>query len=109
MLLSVWLFIGVIAIGATAIALSTQSEGARLWPNDDAVAIISGVVGFSAWGVWTYGSLNIEVAGDAVVYTFSSPAITYFGIALSLIPGYIALTGPVNIVRRARETDATDV
>jgi len=109
MLLAVWLFIGVIGIGSTTIALSTQSEGARLWPNDDAVAIISGVVGFISWGLWTYGTLNIEVAGDSTVYTFSTPAVTYFGIALALVPAYIALTGPVNIINRTRDTSAKDV
>lgn len=108
MLESAWLFIGFIALAATAVALSTKSEAATLWGNDDGVAIFAGIVGFLAWGVWTYGTLNVEVVTDSGVEVFSMPSVTYFGVAMALIPAYIALTGPADIIRRAARNPSTD-
>lgn len=93
MLESAWLFIGAVAILTTGAAVVTP---------DDGVAIVAGAMGFVSWGVWTFGSLNVRVIGDSVTYTFSMPSVTLLGIALALIPGYIAITGPVEIVGRAR-------
>lgn len=105
-----WIVITVVAMGATAIALSTKSEGAALWPNDDGVAIFAGVVGFVSWGFWTYGTLNIEIVTETgTVVSQSMPAVTYFGLMMMLIPGYIALTGPVDIIRRSRNATLDDL
>jgi len=110
MLQLTFLFVGVTAILATGVALSTQTQAAALFPNDDGIAIISGVVGFIAWGFFAYGALNVEVVTDSgTTVATSMPAVTYFAVALALIPGYIALTGPVNIINRARDTSAKDV
>jgi len=101
MLETTWLFVGVIAVLATIGAVLT---------NDDGVAIVAGILGFIAWGVWTFGSLNVEVVtqtGDIVA--FSNLAATMLGIALALIPGFIALTGPVEIVSRVRDTQMDEV
>jgi len=92
MLQSGWLFVGLVAILATALALFT---------DDDGLAIIGGTAGTITWGVWTYGTLNVRVVGDAVTYTFTMPSLTLLGIALALLPAYIALTGPVELVQRA--------
>lgn len=109
MLLSAWLFIGVVAVLATGLAVSTKSIGSRLWPNSDGVAIMSGVVGFIAWGIWTYGTFQLEVARDATIYQFTNPALAFFGIMMALVPGYIALTGPVDIINSARNPDMEDL
>ena len=109
MLESAWLFIGVIATLSTIFAVSTQSSFARMFPDDDAVAIMAGIVGFVSWAVWTYGSLNVEVVTDSGVEVFGMPSVTFLGIALSLVPGYIALTGPADIIRRHKEPDAKDL
>ena len=108
MLQSAWLFIGVIALLVTGVSVLTKTEGARLIPNDDAVAIYSGIVGFVSWGIWTYGSLDVRVVGDSVTYTFNMPAVTLFGVAMATIPAFIALTGPANIVRRAMDKPTAD-
>lgn len=94
MLESAWLFVGVVGILATATAVVTP---------DDGVAIVAGVAGFVTWGVWTFGSLNLEkpIQGNPEL-VFSEPAITLLGIGLALVPAYIALTGPVEIIGRAR-------
>jgi len=110
MLESAWLFIGVVAMLATGVAVSTKTKVAGAYPNDDGIAIFSGVISFISWGMVAYGALNIEViteTGEIVSYSMSS--VTYFAIALALVPAYIALTGPVDIVRRARNPDAKDV
>lgn len=100
MLESIWLFTGGVAAAATAAAVLT---------NDNGVAIVTGVLGFVAWGVWTFGSLNVEVMSNGAITTFSSPAATLLGVALALIPGYIAFTGPVELFARSRNTQLDDV
>lgn len=100
MLESAWLFVGCVAILATAAAVLT---------NDDGVAIVAGVLGFVTWGVWTYGSLDVRAVGDSVTYTFSMPSLTILGIAFALIPAYIALTGPTEIINRHREPNAEEI
>lgn len=96
MILQAWLFVGVVAILASGMALLT---------TDDGVAVLTGVLGFVAWGVWVFGSLNLQVVRDATVYTFSSPVVAFIGIAFALVPAWIALTGPVEIIGRWREGD----
>jgi len=102
MLESAWLFIGVLATLITGVALATQTAGAALIPDDDALAIVSGVLGFVLWGVWTFGALDLVVITDTGTEVVRSmPTVAFTGLMLSLVPGYIALTGPANIVRRA--------
>jgi len=90
MLESGWLFVGGVAV---------------LFVQDDGLAIIGGTAGTITWGVWTYGTLNVRVVGDAVTYTFTMPALR---IALALVPAYIALTGPVELVQRANGGTSTE-
>jgi len=111
MLESAWLMIGVIALCATAVALSTKTQAAGLYGSDDGVAIFSGIVGFISWGYMAYGTLQgVKVVGDAVTYTFQMPAVTYFCIMMALVPGYIALTGPAEMIHsRYRNPESKDV
>lgn len=110
MLQSAWLGIGIVALCATAVALSTKTKGAVLFPNDDGIAIYSGVVGFIAWSFVAYGALDLQVVGDSTVHSFSMPSVTIFAVMMAVVPGFIALTGPVDIVRRARDNaDLGDV
>lgn len=102
MLESAWLFVGAVAFGWTAItvigAVVLPSEGAG-----DALATVGGVVGLVLWGVWTFGALNVVVVGEAVTFRFSHPSLALVGIAMALVPGYIALTGPIELVTRAMD------
>lgn len=99
MLESGWLFTGFVAILATAMAL---------FVDDDGLAIVAGTAGTITWGIWTYGTLNVRVVGDSVTYTFTMPALTLLGIALAIVPAYIALTGPVELVQRAHGGTTTE-
>lgn len=100
MLESAWLFIGVCAILATGLALYT---------NDNGVAMMMGVLGFVTWGVWTFGTLDVTVVGDSTTYSFTMPAVTILGIVLALVPGFIALTGPIDLIGRARRPEIDEV
>jgi len=94
MLESTWLFIGLGAFLTTGVAVLT---------TDDGVAIMSGIVGFLSWGFLAYGSLNLKVVGDSVTYSFSQPGVTMWCVMMALVPGFIALTGPTDIINRYRE------
>lgn len=109
MLQSAWLLIALIALSTTAVAVSTKSKGAAIWPNDDGVAIMSGVVGFISWGMVAFGAFDIRVVGDSVTYTFTMPYVAIFAVMMALIPGYIALTGPATIIRRSLDTTTEDL
>jgi hypothetical protein len=100
MLLEAWLFVGAIALAASGVALLT---------SDDNLAMITGVMGFVGWGIWTFGALNLEVARDATVYTYSLPSVAIIGIAVALIPGFIALTGPVEVIGQWRSINQRDL
>lgn len=100
MLQSAWLFVGVVGVLATAMSLLTR---------DDALAMICGVAGFIGWGFFAYGSLDVRVVGDSVTYSFTMYPVTLLGIMLSLIPLYVALTGPIEMVQRARDGRMDDV
>jgi len=106
MLESAWLFVGTVAVLSTGAAVLAPV----LSPSDgDVLAIVLGVAGFVSWGVWTYGTLNIVVVGESVTYSFAQPSLTLLGVMLALVPGYVALTGPVEVVSRARDGDMRDV
>ena len=100
MIMQAWLFIGVVAALAT---------GAALWSADNAVAIMTGVLGFIAWGMWAYGALNLEVVRDATVYSYSQPEVAFMGVALALVPGFIAINGPVEMIQRYKSARPKDI
>lgn len=100
MLLEAWLFLGVIGILATGVSLFT---------DDDGVAIIAGTLGFITWGIWTFGTLNVEKAVETTVYEYSMAPVAVLGVILALIPGYIALTGPVELVSRYRDGNPEEI
>jgi hypothetical protein len=100
MLLSAWLFVGVLALLATGIATSTA---------DDAKAILAGITGALAWGYWAYGALDLRVVKGSTTYQFSQPELTILGVAVGLVPLFVALTGPFEVVKRVREPGDQEV
>lgn len=101
MLQSAWLLLGLLGAGATALA--------ALRERDDGLMLVFGAVGFVAWGLFAYGALEVEVVGDAVTYSFSMPAVAMFGVLAALVPGYLVLVGPAELVsdrvRKPRQED----
>lgn len=100
MLQSAWLFIGTVAILSTAGALLV---------SDNALAIITGVLGFVSWGMFAYGSLEVVIVTQSTVFTYTLPSVTMFSVMAALVPGYVALTGPVEVVDRVRRGDAQEL
>lgn len=103
MLESGWLFVGRIAFGWTVLATvaAVYLDGAD--GRADGVVSNAGVVGFLLWGVWTFGALNIEVVDGGTTITFTHPELAIAGVAMALIPGYLALTGPIELIQRAHD------
>lgn len=101
---TIWLFIGGVGVLTT---LGTVLAAAY----DDVMMIVGGLLGFVVWGVWTYGSLNVEkVTGNGCcVVSWSSPAVTLLGVMLALIPAWFALTGGPDLFRKYRDPDAEDI
>lgn len=95
-----WLFLGSVAVLTT---------GAALLTTDDGLAILLGVAGFGAWGMTAYGSLDMQLLSGGSEFTYQMPAVTIVCAGLSLIPLYIALTGPTEIVNRARDPQAKEI
>lgn len=100
MLESAWLFVGGVAVVATA--------GALLTP-DDVLAIITGVAGTVAWLIFAYGSLDVRVIGDSVTYSFTMPSVTLFAVMMAIPPAYVMLTGPFEAVARVRSPSPDEV
>jgi len=109
MLETAWLFIGAIAFGWTVVTLAVAIYADVSQQTGDGIAMLGGIVGFTLWAVWTFGALDITVVGESVTYQFSHPELAIVGVAMSLIPGYIALTGPIELVARARDPEMRDV
>jgi len=107
---SAWLFIGFVALCVTGVAVLTQTRGVALIPQDDAVAIVSGTVGFVSWAIWAYGAFDVRVVGDSVTYSFTMSPVAIFGVMMALIPAYVALTGPAEIIAsRYKDPDAGEI
>lgn len=100
MLESAWLFTGALATITTLGAVLT---------TDDGLAILTGTLGFILWGLWAYGTIDLVVVADTTTYTYSMPELTIVGVAVSLLPAYIALTGPLELISRWRNPQTQDV
>lgn len=109
MLESAFLFVGAIAFAWTLVTLLAATYATPAAGAGDGLATMAGVVGFVLWGVWTFGTLEIEVVADTTTYTFTHPELTFLGVALALVPGYIALTGPIELISRARNPSTDDI
>lgn len=108
MLESAWIFLGraamIITIATAVVAAMSTPRG-----DGDALTMVGGVTGFILWGMWAYGALNVEYVNNGSTFVFSNPELTVLGIALAMIPGYLALTGPIELVSRWRNADPDDL
>jgi len=94
------LFIGAVGVLLTFATVLTPDDG---W------AIVLGATGFVTWGLFAYSGLDIVVVTDATTYTFAEPVVVIFGLLMALIPGYVALTGPADIITSYARVDADDL
>lgn len=109
MLVGAWLFVGLVSFVWTVLTVVGAVYVRKDDTTGDALATVAGVVGFICWGVWTFGALNIELVEGSSTYTFTHPELAILGVTMALVPGYIALTGPIELVARARDAQMRDV
>lgn len=91
-----WVFIGLIGAVSTYISLTT---------DDNQMAIMSGLIGGLSWMLFAYFSLEIAVYtqnGDRVITRY--PSMAAYGLAMAAPNIYVALTGPLELVRN-RDTE----
>jgi len=104
-----WLVIGLLAILATVGAGITQTELVRTVGNADGIAMVTGAIGTIAWGIWSYGALAVEHIAPSTTYVFSMPAVSVLGVALAIVPAYVLLTGPYEMLsQRYQDMDPQD-
>jgi len=110
MLASAWLFVGAVAFLWTVVAVTGGVVAGAQAGRGDGIATVGGVVGFVLWGVWTFGALNVEVVTDSgSTVTMTHPELAIVGVMMALVPGYIALTGPIELVSRYRDASPEDL
>jgi hypothetical protein len=94
-----WIFVGLVGAGATYVTLTTDS---------DQLAIIGGLIGFFSWGMFAWSALSITVYDGGTAHTTRYPAMAAYGLMLAAPNLYVALTGPLELVKD-RETIKQEV
>jgi len=99
---TIWLAVGGLALIFTLVTLYGSTV-------DDTLAIVTGTLSFFTWGVWTYGSLNVQQLTRCCVYSWSSPAVTLLGLMFALFSLWFVLVGGPELFASYRDTAAEDV
>lgn len=90
-----WVFLGLVAGAATYVTLSTA---------DDQRAIICGLIGAITWLLFAYAALSVEhVSTDGTVSIHRYPAMVAWGLMMAAPNFYVALTGPLEIIKNPRQ------
>lgn len=90
------IFIGLVGFGATLLSVTT---------DNDEVAIITGLVGTISWLLFAFFALDVthfDNSGNA--YTTRYPALAAWGLAMAAPNFYVALTGPLQLVKEQTPT-----
>jgi len=95
-----WLFIGMVALLATSGAVVTSR---------DELGMVLGVLGTLSWWVWAYAAFEVQVVDGGVEFVFTQSIAAVFGIMISLLPLYIAITGPIEMAKNATGTHPDDL
>lgn len=100
MLVHAWVLAAVLAVLTTIGAVLS---------NDQGQAIVAGLLGFVTWGVFVFGTFNVEVHAGTSTIHYSMPSVAIMGVAMALVPGYIMLTGPIDLIGRYRNPDQSEI
>lgn len=100
MILSAWLFVGLVAVLVTGVAVTTSDNG---------IAIVSGTLGFILWGVFAFGAYDVTVVTDSAVRQQTMPFVALVGVMMAIVPAFVALTGPIEIIQRYRRGSPDDL
>lgn len=86
-----WVMLGLIAAGFTYLTLTT---------DNDQLAIISGLVAMFSWLLFGYFALGITIYDQTgTPHTDRYPAMAAYGLMMALPNLYVAITGPLEIIR----------
>lgn len=86
-----WLFVGLVGAGASYVTVTTENNQ---------LAIISGLVGFFSWLLFAYLSLAITIYdSNGNPITTRYPAMAAWGLMMAAPNVYVALTGPLELVK----------
>lgn len=88
-----WIFLGVIALGATYVGLTR--------PEDDELMLIATAVAALAWLLFAFYALDVTIYDSTgTQQTDRYPAMAVFGLAMAAPNVYVLLTGPLEVVKR---------
>lgn len=85
-----WILVGAVGAGATYLTLTTES---------DELAIVSGLVGMFTWLLFGFLSLEIVVYSSGIEATSRYPSMAAWGVMMAAPNLYVALTGPLHIIK----------
>jgi hypothetical protein len=81
-----WLFVGLVASGATLLTLTT---------SDDQTAILTGLIGTISWALFAYSSLHVVTHSGGSEFVSAYPSLAAFGVMMAVPNLFVALTGPL--------------
>jgi hypothetical protein len=91
------LFVGSLAFIATYIASST--------PEPDRSTLYS-VLGLFSWGLFSLGSLNVEVVTNDTITAIAYPPLALLGACFGVVCIYLALTEPIELMNPEKAAEA---
>lgn len=75
------------------------------WTGRDEIAMIVGIAGSFAWGLATYGALNVEVLSGGASFQKEYPAIALFCLGMAFLTFLPALVNPFELIGGARDAE----
>lgn len=67
--------------------------------EDDQLLLITGFIAFFAWALFAFSALGVTESSSGVTTTFRYPEMTAFGLMMAAPNLYVALSGPLNIIK----------
>lgn len=84
-----WVFLGTFAAAWTYLSQTRES--------DDQLLLISGLIGGFSWLLWSFYALDVTPVTGGAVERY--PAMAAFGVGIAAPNFYVALRGPLEIVK----------
>lgn len=90
------LFLGAVGAGASYVSLSRAS--------DDQLLILAGLIGTVTWLLFAYSALaQVDISANGVITPQPDPALAVWGVMMAAPNFYVALTGPLEIIKNPRQ------
>lgn len=86
-----WVGLGAFATGWTYLSQTRES--------DDQLLLLSGLIGGFAWLLFAFFALSVTESSSGVTTVFRYPAMAAFAVGMAAPNFYVALRGPLEIVK----------